>query len=69
MKSGPAGVFAGVVALAITAYLVYSSTQVYSTLTSVITGAAGVGLTVLLVYAAHRWKLGGGLCAPDWWAA
>lgn len=57
MKSGPAGIFAGVVALAITAYLVYSSAQVYSTLTSVITGIAGVGLTVLLVYAAHRWNL------------
>jgi len=57
MKSGPASVFAGMVALAITAYLVYSSTQVYSTLVSIITGIAGVGLTVLLVYAAHRWNL------------
>ena len=57
MKSGPAGIFAGVVALAITAYLVYSSAQVYSTLTSVITGIAGVGLTVLLIYAAHRLNL------------
>ena len=57
LNTNMACVIAGVVGLAITAYLIYSLSQMYSIPIGILTGIAGIGVTVFMIYAGIKWNL------------